>query len=210
MAATEPRPPRGTWGACRYCGVAVPTGADQCPLCGAGRPLGAAEIPVAPPAVRRRIRLTGYLRSIIVLVVVVGLTYAMVSAVLQGPPVLTGDPLDTAGTWTIGAGNFSVLSGAITGGDYVLGNFSSVQPAGTNIGLAVYNTTEWNAFVNGSAPTPKWSVSPTDAGRIIFSPVVTGTYYFVFENPYPASSHLRVAVYITTQYESNVAISGFA
>ncbi len=208
MVASEPR--SRVWGACRFCGVAVPAGADRCPICGAPRPLSASEIPVAPKRVRRRLQLTGFLRSLIVVGVVVGITYAIVSAVIQGPPVLTGDPLTTSGTYVIDPGNYTVISGEITGGDYVVGNFSSVQPAGTNIALSVYNSTSWDAISNGSLASPAWSVSATPDGRIVYSAPVTDTYYFVFTNPYPLSSHLAIAVYITTLYESNVGGSGFA
>jgi hypothetical protein len=208
VAETEPAP--GTWGACRFCGVAVPAGATKCEICGADRPLSAAEIPNAPRSVRRRLKVTGFLRSVIVVVVIAGLAYAIISAELSGPPVLTGDPLTTAGTYTLGPGNFTVLSGEINGGDYVLGNFTSVNPAGTNISLSVYNTSGWAAFAAHSPATPVWTLPSTYDGRIIYSPLVTDNYYFVFENLYPVSSHLTVQVYITTTYESNSGDDGFA
>lgn len=207
--ATESRAVPGAWGACRFCGVAVPAGAAKCEICGAERPLAAAEIPSAPKAVRRRLRLTGLLRSVIVVAVVVGITYAVVSAVIQGPPVLTGDPLNTAATLLIGPGNFSMFWGEITGGDFVIGNFSSVAPAGTNVRLTVYNTTQWEAFVAHEPTGSSWSVPASDAGRIVYSAPVTDNYYFVFSNPYAPSTHLTISVYETTQYESNVAGNGF-
>ncbi len=202
-------PVQGSWGACRFCGVAVRSGAEKCEICGAPAPLSAAEIPSAPKRVRRWLRFTGLFRSLIVVGVVVGITYAVVSAVIQGPPVLTGDPLTTATTYVLAPGNFSMFWGEITGGDFVIGNFSSVQPAGTNIALNVYNTTQWIAFANHSVTNASWSVAPTDSGRIVFSAPVTANYYFVFVNPYPRSSHLSIAFYETTQYESNVAGGGF-
>lgn len=207
---TENDDPNVEWGACRFCGVAVRAGASQCGICGADHPLSAAEAAQAPPKLRRRLRLTGTLRTLIVLTVVLGLAYAIISAVLSGPPSLPGDPLSTAGTYKIGPGNFTTLSGDITGGDYVIGNYTSVAPVGVNIGAAVYNHTAWEEFLAGGTPTPLWSVTPTDHARIIFSPVVTDTYYFVFSNPYPATSHLTIGVYITTTYQSNVANEGFA
>lgn len=198
------------WGACRFCGVAVLSGAVKCGICGAERPLSAAEAAHAPPRVRRRLRLTGSLRTIIVVTVVLGLAYTLISAVLSGPPTLPNDPLSTSGTYTIGPGNYTVLSGDITAGDFVIGNYTSVAPVGTNIGVAVYNLTEWSAFHNGRTPTPLWSVNPTAHARIVYSPIVTDTYFFVFTNPYPVSSHLAIGVYITTTYQSNVANEGFA
>lgn len=198
------------WGACRFCGVAVPPQARQCPICGAGDPIAAVDVARAPAPVRRRLRLTAVLRSAAVVAVVVGLVYAVVPAVLSGPPVLTGDPLTTQGAYAIGAGNYTVIFGEITGGDYVIGNFSSYSPAGTNVALSVYNSTSWAAFRNGSLPNAAWSVAPSPHGRIVYSAPVTDTYYFVFSNPYPTASKLTIGVYIVTQYESNVGSSGFA
>jgi hypothetical protein len=208
VAETEPAP--GTWGACRFCGVAVPAGAAKCEICGADRPLTAAEIPNAPRSVRRRLRFTGFLRSMVVVVVIAGLAYAIVSAELSGPPVLSTDPLTTSGTYSLAPGNYTVLFGEINGGDYVLGNFTSVSPAGTDIALSVYNSSGWTAFVAHDPSAPVWSLASTYDGRIIYSPLVTDTYYFVFENPYPASSHLTIQVYITTTYEANSGDDGFA
>lgn len=207
MSGNEDAP--GTWGACRFCGVAAPEGATKCPICGAESPLSAKEVETAPPTVRRRLRLTGFLRSAIVVAVVAGLGYAIVSAELQGPPSSTGDPLTTAGTYVIGPGNYTLIWGEITGGDYVVGNFTSVDPVGTSIALSVYNTSGWDAFVNHAPTAPVWSLPSTYDGRIVYSPLVTDYYYFVFENPYPLSSHLTVTVYITTEYESNVGDDGF-
>jgi hypothetical protein len=208
VADSEPAP--GTWGACRFCGVAVPAGASKCELCGAPEPLSAREIPNAAPAVRRRLKFTGALRAVIVVVVILGLAYAIASAEITGPPVLTGDPLTTAGMYVLAPGNFTVLSGEINGGDYVIGNFTSVDPAGTNISLSVYNTSGWVAFAVHAVATPVWTLPSTYDGRIVYSPLVTDNYYFVFVNPYPAASHLTIKVYITTTYESNSGDDGFA
>ena len=203
-------PSGGDWGICRFCGVAVAPGAAVCGICGAAHPLSAAEAENPPPKVRRWLRLTGAFRTLIVVAVVVGLTYAILSSVLSGPPVLVGDPLTTAGTYTIAPGNYTVIFGAITGGDYVTGNYTTVDPAGVNIGLAVYNTSEWNEFVAGGTPSPLYSLTPTYATNLVYSPLVTDNYFFVFTNPYPVSSHLTIEVYIATLYNSNVANDGFA
>jgi len=198
------------WGSCRFCGVAVPAGASKCEICGADGPLSAAEEAAAPPRVRRWLRLTRAFRTFVVVVVVVGLTYAILSAVLSGPPTLSSDPLTTEGTYTLAPGNYTVLSGEITGGDYVTGNFTTVAPRGVNIAVTVYNSSEWAQFTAGETPSALYSVSPTYNAQIVYSPQVTDTYYFVFTNPYPVSSHLTIGVYITTLYNANVANDGFA
>ncbi|MGP8110175.1 MAG: hypothetical protein ACLQD9_05645 [Thermoplasmata archaeon] len=204
MGTIEP----GSWANCRYCGAAVRPGAAKCGICGEGSPVPAAELANAPKAVRRRIRLTHGLRSMIVIAAAVGLAYLMISTALSGPPNVV-DPLTTAGAYTIGAGNFTILSGNITGGDFVVGNYTTIAPMGTEITLTVYNSTEWGLFVNGSAATPAYSIAPTASGRLIFSPLYTDQFTFVFTNPYPTSSHLTVRVYVTTDYESNVGDDGF-
>ena len=90
-----------------------------------------------------------------------GLAYAVISAELSGPPNLVGDPLTTVGTYTLGPGNFTVIYGDITGGDFVTGNFTAVHPLGVNIGLAVYNSSEYVEFSDGGTPTPLYTVGPT-------------------------------------------------
>lgn len=208
--ATNGPPNAPEWGSCQFCGVAVPSGATKCTICGAERPLSASEVGSAPRKVRRWIRLTRAFRVLVVVVVVVGLTYAILSAVLSGPPSLASDPLTTSGIYTLGPGNYTVISGEITGGDYVTGNFTAVHPAGVNIAVAVYNTSEWASFVAGGTPAPLYSVAPTYNAELVYSPDVTDTYYFVFSNPYPVSTHLTVGVYIATLYNANVANEGFA
>ena len=203
MAPTEPG--SDTWATCRYCGVAVPAGSPRCVECGADRPVGAGELSRIPKRLRHRLRLLRFLRTVIIIGVVAALLYAIVPAVLQGPLVLTDDPLTTSGTYVLGPGNYTVISGEITGGDYVIGNFSAVDPVGLNVNLSVYNSSAWTAFTDHAEATPAWSLPSTDAGRIVYSPPVTDTYYFGFSNPYPPSTHLSLAVYIVTQYEPNVS-----
>ena len=210
MAASSPPTQQLEWGTCQFCGVAVPSGAATCGICGAANPLSAGQEASAPKKVRRWIRLTHAFRTLIVITVVVGLAYAILSAVLSGPPTLSTDPLTTAGTYTIGPQNYTVLSGEITGGDYVTGNFTTTHPVGVNIAVAVYNSSEWSQFAAGQSPTPLYSVAPTYNAEIVYAPDVTDTYYFVFTNPYPVSSHLAIGVYITTLYNANVANDGFA
>jgi len=210
MAARAVPSGSAEWGNCRFCGVAVPSGAATCGICGAENPLPAGGMERAPRNVRRWVRLTHVFRALVVVVVVAGLAYAILSAELSGPPVLTTDPLTTAGTYTINPQNYTVISGEITGGDYVTGNFTTTHPVGVNIEVAVYNSSEWSQFVAGQSPSPLYSVSPTWNAEIVYAPEVTDTYYFVFTNPYPVSSELTVGVYITTLYNANVANDGFA
>jgi hypothetical protein len=199
----------GTWGACRFCGVAVPSGAKTCEICGAEAPLSAAELRTAPRSVRRRLAWTGLLRSLVVVVVIAGLGYAIVSAVLTGPPNVP-DPLTTSGAYTLAPGAETVISGEITGGDYVVGNFSSVSPAGASVALAVYNSSGWSAYVGHGPATPVYSIGASGSARIVYSAPYTDTFYFVFTNPYPPSSALNVTVYIVTEYQSNVGDDGFS
>lgn len=199
----------GSWGTCRYCGVAVPADAVRCRECGADGPVRAGELPRVPRKLRIRLRLLRFVRTAIIVGVVVALLYAILPGILQGPLVLSEDPLTTSGMHLLGPGNFTVIAGEITGGDYVVGNFTSVAPVGLNIDLSVYNSSAWSAFQNHSAAAPVWSLPSTDAGRIVYSPPVTDTYYFVFTNPYPPSTDLAINVYIVTQYEPNVSGGGF-
>lgn len=206
---TDPTSPGTTWGACTFCGVAVPPGAAKCPICGAENPLTAAQIPTASKRVRRRIYATGAFRTFIVIVVAGGLAYLLISAALTGPPNVQ-DPLTTSGLYQIGAGNYTVIAGNITGGDFVLGNYTSVSPPGMNVSVAVYNSSQWQWFTTGTgSPGNQWNNTPTYEGRIIFSAPYTDLYYFVFSNPLPPSTHLTVGVYVTTEYESNVGDDGF-
>lgn len=199
----EPVGRSATWGECAFCGNAVPPTSAICPICGAGEPVRAGTISHAPRRVQRRLKLLGALRILIVVGVVAGLAYLVVQPVLSGPPVIA-DPLTTSGTYAIGAGNYTVLAGEVSGEDFITGNFSVIAPVGTAIGLTVYNTTEYTQFLSGQNPqNQSWS-APQNAGPLAFAAYYTDTYYFVFSNPYPATSNITVTVYIATQYQTNV------
>jgi hypothetical protein len=204
----DPPAPDPTWGACRFCGVAAPPQATQCPECGAPDPIASRELPKLRGPLRRRLTAVNLLRVLVVVGIAGGLAYTLVSLAVTGPPNIP-DPLTTAGSYTIGAGNFTFLSGEITGGDYVQGNFTTTDPAGTNLGVAVYNSTQWVQFLEGQDPAPQWSTGPSDTGLIVFSAPYTDTFTFVFTNPYPPATHLTVQAYIVTEYESNVGDDGF-
>ncbi len=198
----------GTWGTCSFCGVAVPAGAANCPICGAANPIPAGALATAARPVRRRIRLWNTLRTAIVIAVAVGLAYTLISSALSGPPTIP-DPLTTSGMYTLAPGNFTVIAGNITGGDYIQGNYTSVSPPGIEISVAVYNSSEWSWFTNGTgSPGVQWNNTPTWDGAIVFAAPYTDMYYFVFTNVLPPSSGITVHVYIATVYESDVAEDG--
>jgi hypothetical protein len=200
--------PGAVWGSCRYCGTAVAPGAMACGLCGADRPVPAAVLASAPVAVRRRIALTSWLRAILVVGVAVALAYTLIDAVVTGPPVVA-DPLTTSGMYTVSPGYLAILSGNVTGGDYVVGNFTSVDPYDANVTLSAYNSSQWTSFVVNGSGTPSWSTPSEGSGRIIFSAEYTDTYTFVLTNAYPATTGPAITVYVTTTYESNVGDDGF-
>jgi hypothetical protein len=205
MAASEPGQ---IWGSCRYCGTAVAPGATVCGLCGADRPVPAAALPKAPVGVRRRISFFNWLRMIVMVGVSVALGWALISAVASGPPVVA-DPLDTSGSYVVPVGSTAIFDGNITGGDYIVGNFTSTQPLEANVTVSAYTYSGWLEQVQNGTGSPVWSTPSEGVGRIVFSPEVTNDYMFVLTNNYPASTHLVIHVYVTTQYESNVGDDGF-
>jgi hypothetical protein len=198
----------GVWGSCPSCAGAVPPGVRVCPECAADGAVGAGEIRTAPLATRHRLLAMRVLRVIALVAGVSVVVWAMVTPVLSGPPNVS-DPLTTHGLYAIAPGASTVLSGNITGGDAVVGNFTTVNPSGTSLDIAVYNSTEWAALEDGQPATPAWSLTPTATGRIVFSPLYTDLFYFDFTNPYPVSSGINITAYIATEYESNVAAGGF-
>ncbi|MCI4343577.1 MAG: hypothetical protein L3J92_05635 [Thermoplasmata archaeon] len=208
MLPPAPASPDSTWGVCSFCAVAVAPGATACGICGAEEVIRASEIRRVSRRQRRRLRATNVFRSFIVIVVVLGLSYTMISLVLQGQPNVP-DPLTTSAYYTITPGNYTMISGNITGGDFVLGNFSTSDPVGLNLELSVYNSTQWPQFLAGLSPAPQYSIAPTTDGHLVFSAPTTDLFYFVFTNPYAASTHLTYTAQITTEYASNVADDGF-
>ena len=204
-----PEPPEpAAWGMCRTCGAAVAPGAARCILCGGDAPIAAKDLAAAPPAVRRRWTLTRFARAAVVVGVVVALAAALLPAALEGPPTVA-DPLTTAAAYRLGPGNSTALAGEITGGDYVLGNYSAIDPFGAKVAVAVYNSTEWSAWVHHAPATPSWSLPSQPSGRIVFTATYTDTFVFLLTNPYPVSSGVNVTVYLATSYESNVGNDGF-
>ena len=195
----------GAWGTCAYCGDAVPATASKCPICGAGNPVRAGTLAAQPTSTRRRVRFLQALRATIVVAIIVGVGYAIISAELTGPGTIS-DPLTTAATHPILAGSYAMVSGPITGEDYIIGNYSVVTPPGALVQLTVYNSTEYFLFVNGTSTGNQWVIQPETSSQIIFAAPYTDTFFFVFSTPYPAATNLTVNVYIVTNYESNVVI----
>jgi hypothetical protein len=205
MAAASPDV---TWGSCRYCGTAVAPGAAACAICGEDKPVRAGSMASAPRSVRRRVAFTNGLRAIVVIAVAVALAYTLLDAVLTGPPNVP-DPLTTAGVYSLGPGATEFLSGNVTGGDYIVGNFTTVQPYEANVTLSVYNVTAWDNLVQNGSGSPLYTTPSEGSGRIIFTALYTDLYVFVLTNPYPTQSHLNLTVYVATEYESNVGDDGF-
>ena len=145
------------------------------------------------------------LRVAIVVAVIAGLAIAIIQPSLSGAPVLP-DPLTTSGVYAISPGNTTVLGGAITGEDYIEGNYTVVVPAGASVQLSVYNSTEYAQLQEGRGGATAATVAPLSSGRIVFAAPYTDTFYFVFTNPYPSASGIVLHVYIATNYESNVVI----
>ncbi len=198
----------GEWGTCRFCGTAVAPGSASCGICGADGPVPAGKLSASPRRVRRRVALTNWLRVVIVVGVVGALAFSLVDAVLTGPPNVP-DPLTTHGMYTVGPGWVGFLTGEVTGGDYVVGNFSSVRPVAADVALSAYNASEWALFLRGGVATPAWSTPQEGSGRIVFTALYTDNFTFVLTNAYAASTHLNITVYVATEYESNVGNDGF-
>ena len=193
------------WSTCRGCGRAVPASEVSCPTCGSTERVATGRIDELPTRPRRRLRLAQGTRVVIVLAVVVGLIAAIVPSVLSGPPVIP-DPLTTSGTYTNPAGQFIYLSGAITGEDYVDGNYTILAPVGTQLIFQVYNSTGFPDFVHHLPAVPQWNQTGPDAAPIVFAAPYTDTFYLVFQNPYVPSSGISETVYIATNYQTNVVI----
>lgn len=201
MAASAPDPP--LWGTCLYCGDAVPPDSGRCPICGAEEPLTPAQEKTASRQTHRRLNALRALRGAIVVLAIVGVCYLVISPVFSGPPVIT-DPLTTSGSYSMAPGNTTILAGEITGEDYVIGNFSVTTPYGLQIGLTVYNTTEYQAYLAGVQTQNQSWVAPVSNGRFNFPAPYTDTFYFVFYNPYLPGSGLSLKAYIVTTYTPNV------
>ena len=197
--------PEAPWKTCQVCGGAVPGDGSPCPTCGALGAVRPSEISKLPTSRRRRLRIAQVFRVLVVVGVVGGIAYAILGALWTGPPVIA-DPLTTSGTYVLSPGNFTYLSGAITGEDYVDGNYTILTPVGTQLVFQVYNSSGFVAFVHHEPSQAQWSQTGPSAGPIVFAAPYTDTFYLVFQNPYQATSGIVLTVYIATNYQTNVVI----
>jgi hypothetical protein len=200
-------PSEGRWGSCAFCGDAVPPEAKICPTCGKeqGTPAERA-LEARRPAARRRAALLRWLRVLVVVGIVVAIGWAIISAEISGPTTYS-DPLTGAWTFTVPAGGYHLLAGNITGEDYITGNFTVETPIAAQVMVYIYNSTEFGAFYSdqpAQAAQPPYT-NVTHA-YIVFSAPYTDEFFFVFENPYPASSNITEKLYVTTTYETNVVL----
>jgi hypothetical protein len=138
--------------------------------------------------------------------VAVALSGVMALALYQGPPVAL-DPLTGHWSYRIAAGHSAAFSGAVTGGDYVTGNFTVIDPPGALVLFGVYNASSYWRLAHGLPATPAQGPGNSNHGLIDFSALYTDTYCFVWTNPYPASSGIAITVYAKTSYMSNVVVA---
>jgi hypothetical protein len=199
MAA--PLPP--AWGTCGFCGEAYPPDAKVCPTCGGKEEVRAGAQSSLPPRKRQKFRLIQFMRVLLIVAVIGGLAYATWSSGFS-PPVVA-DPLTTSGWHTVGPGNYTYLDGPVTGEDYIVGNYSVMNPPGAPLTLEVYNSTDFTFYTAHVGAQPLLEQNGS-TGRIVFSAPYTDTFYFVFVNPFAPTTQINLQVYIVTQYESNVVI----
>jgi hypothetical protein len=199
-----PAPPE--YGTCPVCGDAVPPGAAICPICGASDPIRADQVAQLKGAKKHRFKLLQYGRSLVIVVVVVGLGFLMVQAALTPPPV-ADNPLSQTSTLTVAPGHFLEIAGTITGADYIEGNYTVLDPPGALLTFEIFNSTEFPIFDVGGVATPMQAPITSSDGRIVYSALYTDTFYFVWVNNYPADSGLNLTFYSTTTYETNVQVA---
>jgi hypothetical protein len=192
------------WGTCALCGEAFPPKGAMCPTCGALQSVRPGATSQLPPRTRRRFQLVLALRVLAVVVVVLGLAWATLSGALTGPPTYA-DPLTTSGWQTVGPGNFSVLSGPVSGEDYIQGNYSVENPPGAPLTLEVFNSTDYPYFAAHAASTPLLVLNGS-AEPFAFAAPYTDTFYFVFVNGFAPTTGIALHVYVSTEYESNVEL----
>lgn len=199
--------PDREWGTCTFCGDAVPPDAKMCPTCGkeVGSPAEQAALARNRP-VHRRLVLLRWLRILVVVAVVATIGWAVISAEISGPTTFP-DPLTGSWTLSLTPGGWGLIAGNITGEDYITGNFTVMTPPGADLVLEIYNSTEFSAFYyHESAQAAAPPDSNVTSARIVFAAPYTDEFYFVFENPYPATSGITEKVFVTTTYETNVVL----
>ncbi|MCI4357430.1 MAG: hypothetical protein L3J99_00060 [Thermoplasmata archaeon] len=193
------------WGTCTYCGDAFPPKSLKCPTCGNTRSVRPGEPVSLPPREHRHLRFVQGIRMTLVVGVVVLLAYLMVTAVFT-PPASVADPLTTRGSWLLGPGNYTALGGDVTGGDYVVGNYSVSTPLGAAVTFLVFNNTEFSAFAQHRSATPLDRVTGGTSSPVVFSAPYTDNFHFVWANEYALTTGIVLTVYVVTNYESNALV----
>ncbi len=193
------------WGTCAFCGDPYPPNGPKCPTCGHREPVPPEGGKALPTKERRHLRWVQGVRLSLVIGAIVVLSYLMITAAFT-PPAAVSDPLTTSGSRTVGPGNYTVLSGDITGDDYVVGNYSVSHPLGANVTFLVFNDTDYTIFAAGGTATPLDQVTGAENAPIVFSAPYTDTFHFVWINPYSPASGITLTIYIDTSYESNALV----
>lgn len=156
--------------------------------------------------IRRRVTLLRWLRILVVVAIAGGIGYAIIAAEISGPTTFP-DPL--TGTWTLSVqpGGWGLIAGNITGEDYIVGNFSVETPVAADVVVLIFNSTEFAVFyLHEAAQTAVPAYTNVTSSRLVFAAPYTDEFFFVFENPYPATSNITEKVYVTTTYETNVVL----
>lgn len=195
------------WGSCSFCGDAVPPDAKICPTCGKEQGTLAERLAQARSRPgRRRATLLAWLRILVVVGVVAAIGWAIIAAEISGPTTYA-DPLTGTWTLTVVPGGWGLIAGNITGEDYITGNFSVETPVAADVMVYIYNSTEFSVFYAHELAQPVTQpYANVSSARIVFAAPYTDTFYFVFENPYPAGSNLTEKIYVATTYETNVVL----
>ena len=195
------------WTSCTFCGDAVPPTAKLCPTCGLpqGTPAERAALAKTRP-IRRRTRVLRWLRILVVVAIAGGIGYAIISAEISGPTTFP-DPLTGAWTLSVQPGGWGLIAGNITGEDYIVGNFSVETPVAADVVVLIFNSSEFGAFyAHQSAQPAVPAYTNVSSSRLVFAAPYTDEFFFVFENPYPATANITERVYVTTTYETNVVL----
>lgn len=191
------------WGTCAYCGEAFPPTAKSCPTCGDRENIQHSAVASLPKRRFARFRLVQVVRVLAIVGVIGGLAWATLAGGFSAPTV--ADPLTTSGWHDVGPGNFSFVWGPITGEDYIVGNYTVVNPPGAPLTFEVFNSSGFTAFSAHAAAQPLYTQSGS-SGRIIFAAPYTDTFYLVFQNGFAATTGIDLHVFVVTNYESNVVV----
>ncbi len=205
MPADAPTP-EGPFTTCPFCGEANPPGLKKCRICGQNGLLTTGAPVTLPKRQRRWYYLVRYGRIAVVAAVAIGLGVLMLQAALTPAPI-AADPLTQSSTLTAPAGSYVELSGAITGGDYIQGNYTVTNVPGALLTLLIYNDSQWSQFLQGYTPASQEPMSPSASNAFVFSAPYTDTFHFVWVNHYPTVSGLNLQFYDKTEYEPNTVIA---